>query len=67
MIERDLNNNCLAIRSGDYYMFDYESDQEEDEEKQDEATRAQEEVKDSFFSSEIKIIDCLDSPCFNIQ
>lgn len=34
----------LAIRSGDYYMFDDESDQEEDEGKQDEATLAQEQV-----------------------
>ena len=36
----------LAIRSGDYYMFDYESDQEDDEGKQDEATFAQEQVND---------------------
>lgn len=35
---------CLAIRSGDYYMFDDESDQEIDEGKQDEATLAQEQV-----------------------
>ena len=35
---------CLAIRSGDYYMFDDESDQEDDEGKQDEATLAQEQV-----------------------
>ncbi len=34
----------IAIRSGDYYMFDYESDEEEDEGKQDEATAAQEQV-----------------------
>ncbi|CAF1290006.1 unnamed protein product [Adineta steineri] len=33
-----------AIRSGDYYMFDYESDEEEDEGKQDEATAAQEQI-----------------------
>ena len=33
-----------AILSGDYYMFDYESDEEEDEGKQDEATVAQEQV-----------------------
>jgi len=35
----------LAIRSGDYYMYDYESDEEEvDEGKSDEATVAQEQV-----------------------
>ncbi len=35
----------LAIRSGDYYMYDYESDEEEvDEGKLDEATVAQEQV-----------------------
>ncbi len=34
----------IAIRSGDYYMFDYESDEEEDEGNQDEATIAQEQV-----------------------
>jgi hypothetical protein len=34
----------VAIRSGDFYMFDYESDEEEDEGKQDEATVAQEQV-----------------------
>lgn len=43
------DDDCLAIRSGDYYMFEYESDQEEDEEKQDEATRAQEEVERLVF------------------
>ena len=36
----------LAIRSGDYYMFDYESEEEEEEGKQDEATTAQEQVRD---------------------
>ena len=42
--------SILAIRSGDYYMFDYESEDndnnnDEDEEgKQDEATAAQEKV-----------------------
>jgi hypothetical protein len=35
----------VAIRSGDYYMFEYESDEEEDEGKQDESTAAQEQVK----------------------
>lgn len=34
----------LAIRSGDYYMFNYESEDEEEEEIQDEATVAQEQV-----------------------
>lgn len=36
----------LAIRSGDYYMYDYESDDEEevDEGKTDEVTVAQEQV-----------------------
>jgi hypothetical protein len=33
-----------AIRSGDYYMFEYESDEEEMEEKEDEATVAEEQV-----------------------
>ncbi|CAF0821922.1 unnamed protein product [Adineta steineri] len=33
-----------AIRSGDYYMFEYESDEEVDEGKQDEATVAQEQI-----------------------
>ncbi len=37
----------LAIRSGDYYMFDYESDEEEDEGNQDEATVAQEQVNNT--------------------
>lgn len=38
----------LAIRSGDYYMYDYESDDEVeiDEGKEDEATVAQEQVFD---------------------
>jgi hypothetical protein len=34
----------VAIRSGDYYMFDYESDEVEEEVKEDEATIAQEQV-----------------------
>jgi hypothetical protein len=35
----------VAIRSGDYYMFDYESDEEEEDDvKPDEATAAQEQV-----------------------
>lgn len=39
----------IAIRSGDYYMFDYESDEEEEEEvKPDEATAAQEQVRHHF-------------------
>ncbi|CAF0897645.1 unnamed protein product [Adineta ricciae] len=38
------NHSILAIRSGDYYMFDYQSDEEEDEGKQDEATVAQEQI-----------------------
>ncbi len=34
-----------AIRSADYYMFEYESDEEEvEEEKKDEATVAEEQV-----------------------
>jgi len=39
----------LAIRSGDYYMYEYESDDEEveEEEKPDEATVAQEQVYSS--------------------
>lgn len=35
----------LAIRSADYYIFDYESDEEEEEGKEDEATVAQEQVR----------------------
>ncbi|CAF4702929.1 unnamed protein product [Rotaria sp. Silwood1] len=33
-----------AIRSGDYYMFEYESEEQEDEEKPDEATVAEEQI-----------------------
>ncbi|CAF1302563.1 unnamed protein product, partial [Didymodactylos carnosus] len=33
-----------AIRSGDYYMFDYESDEIVDESKKDDATAAQEQI-----------------------
>ncbi|CAF1085642.1 unnamed protein product [Adineta ricciae] len=33
-----------AIRSGDYYMYEYESDEEEEEVKEDEATVAQEQI-----------------------
>ena len=35
---------ALAMRSGDYYMYEYESDEEEEEVKEDEATVAQEQV-----------------------
>ncbi|CAF4583045.1 unnamed protein product, partial [Rotaria sp. Silwood2] len=40
----DSSDHFEVIRSGDYYMFDYESDEKEDEEKQDEATVAQEQI-----------------------
>ncbi|CAM4812248.1 unnamed protein product [Rotaria magnacalcarata] len=42
----DVSEHFQAIRSGDYYMFDYESDEEEDEDegKQDEAAVAQEQI-----------------------
>ncbi|CAF3346333.1 unnamed protein product [Rotaria sp. Silwood1] len=37
-----------AIRSGDYYMFEYESEEQEDEEKPDEATVAEEQIFDAL-------------------
>ncbi|CAF1290556.1 unnamed protein product, partial [Rotaria sordida] len=40
----DSAEHFAVIRSGDYYMFEYESDEEEDEGKQDEATFAQEQI-----------------------
>ncbi|CAF5189494.1 unnamed protein product, partial [Rotaria sp. Silwood1] len=36
------------IRSGDYYMFEYESEEQEDEEKPDEATVAEEQIFDAL-------------------
>jgi hypothetical protein len=56
----------VAIRSGDYYMFDYQSDEEEDEGNQDEATIAQEQVnKKNKTNKELCVI--LDSSSFNIN
>ncbi len=60
------NEHFEAIRSGDYYMYDYESDEEEvDEEKPDEATVAQEQVYSSKINLKNIEIRFLDSSSFN--
>ena len=56
MITRRFRRCFLVIRSGDYDIFDYESDEEEEDE--DQATVAQEQVKRMNSQSSIDVFYC---------